>query len=151
MPAPTFNTPDGPPQCPHCGGSIRYQERRRVNGVWVHGRCAMLGSRQHLIQVLQELDIPEGDQSFNNGLAVLACMNVEGGDFGKAAELSGLRREFVEEAIRPLVEQGVFRDGVWYYDGGDADLDNPQHCAIQILMWILCSMRMLERRPGRSG
>lgn len=150
MPAPTFNTPDGPPQCPHCGGPIRYQERRRVDGVWMHGQCVGFGSKAYLEQTLTELGFSKDDAGHDNGLAILACMNVEGGDLGKAAELSGLERSFVEEAMQPLVDQGVFKDKTWYYDG-DVDLDDPLQCAIQVSMWILCSMKMLVRRPGRSG
>ncbi len=63
MPAPKFNTPEGPPQCPRCGGPTRYQERHRKDGVWVHQRCeATPGSLPYLLDVVEELDLDDPAQ-----------------------------------------------------------------------------------------
>jgi len=146
MAAPKFNTSDGPPKCPRCGEPIRYQERTRFGGEWLHQRCSnRTGLLKHLRETAEDLcgaDTP----GFRHCLAIMACMNTD--SFNEAAELSKLGLAFIEKAMQPLIEQGVYRDGIWCVDG-DVDLDDGQHCAIQILMWTLCSEGKIQRvRPA---
>jgi hypothetical protein len=146
--SPKFNTPDGPPVCPECTEPIRYQERHRADGVWKHQSCAREGTYQHLVLCARELELEEGAGEWMHGLAVLACMR-HGNDYQKAAEQSGLSVEFISQAMQPLIDQGVLKDGVWHYDS-DVDLDDPQHCTIQVVMWVLCSEGKIVRGPATA-
>lgn len=49
--------------------------------------------------------------------------------------------------MQPLIEQGVYADGKWGVDS-DVDLDDPQQCTIQLLLWTMCSQGLVHRVPG---
>lgn len=147
--SPKFNTPEGPPKCPECEKPIRYQERCRMGGVWKHQRCSFEGTYQYLVASARELELKEGTEQWMHGLAVLSCMQ-HSPDFKKAADFAGLTEEFVVKAMQPLIDQGILKDGIWHYDS-DVDLDDPQQCSVQILMWILCSEGKIVRRLSEEN
>jgi hypothetical protein len=142
--SPKFNTPNGPPRCPECGEPIRYQERHREAGVWKHQACAQNASHHHLVQTVAELDVgPDGE---NHALAVVALMRMNS-DVQRAARLAELNVSFVEAVKASLEENSILEDGIWKVDP-DVDLDDGQHCAIQVMLWIMCVQGLVRRVPG---
>lgn len=148
MSAPKFNTPDGPPKCPECGEPIRYQERSRADGVWKHQVCANETSHYHLVQTVRELDLgPDGE---NHGLAVVALMRMDS-DVQRAARLAELNVSFIEVVKASLEENHILKDGIWQVDS-DVDLDDGQHCAIQVMLWVMCAQGLVRRAdPGGAA
>jgi len=151
MGSPKFNAPDGtPPKCPVCGLTIRYQERHRDAGAWVHQRCppeaSTPGTLPHLLSTVDEVLGKTDREAEPYCLAILALMNTDC-DVGRASELCKLEPEFIAKVLQPLVEQGIVKDGIWHYDDG-VDLDDGQHCAIMVLMWTMCSQGLILRKEG---
>jgi hypothetical protein len=103
-----------------------------------------------MLQTIEELGFGDDRVAEAHCLATLSCMNVDGADVQKAAELSKLEPEFIARAMVPLIEQGVYADGKWCVDS-DVDLNDGQHWAITLLMWTLCSEGKIVRVPGDGG
>jgi hypothetical protein len=131
------------PECPKCGKPVEYRKRFLAGSdTWYHKLCTDQGIRANLFAIPHELGFYDRE-SRNHCLAILAVMNKDG-DIEEAAKISGLKPKFISKVLSPLIEQGILEDGIWNVDS-DIDINDPQHCAILVTMWVLCSQGLVKR------